>query len=131
VGQSFSKKAETETGAGRVTARLLRQSTNGRLLTGVVTSNLDVTGISREVFVRIGQLGRNHPPHAPRPHQPATHPARRSPQVTEPVSGPRGSTEFPFPLPGLGIDMVWNPRLTDQYFIEWLRGLLFEITTHL
>ncbi|MFI1562226.1 LysR family transcriptional regulator [Streptomyces sp. NPDC020490] len=34
--------------------------------------------------------------------------------------------EFPFPLPGLGIDMVFNPRLTDQYFTEWLRGLLFE-----
>jgi DNA-binding transcriptional LysR family regulator len=34
--------------------------------------------------------------------------------------------EFPFPLPGVGIDMVWNPRLSDQYFIEWLRALLFE-----
>ena len=22
--------------------------------------------------------------------------------------------EFPFPLPGLGIDMVWNPRLADD-----------------
>ncbi|MBB6120857.1 LysR family transcriptional regulator [Nocardiopsis algeriensis] len=34
--------------------------------------------------------------------------------------------EFPFPLPGLGIDMVWNPRLTDQRFVAWLRGLLFD-----
>ncbi|MFE6640606.1 LysR family transcriptional regulator [Streptomyces tendae] len=34
--------------------------------------------------------------------------------------------EFPFPLPGLGIDMVWNPRLSDQHFVEWLRALLFE-----
>ncbi|MEV5872397.1 LysR family transcriptional regulator [Streptomyces tendae] len=34
--------------------------------------------------------------------------------------------EFPFPLPGLGIDMVWNPRLGDQHFAEWLRALLFE-----
>ncbi|MEV0973961.1 LysR family transcriptional regulator [Microtetraspora glauca] len=39
--------------------------------------------------------------------------------------------EFPFPLPGLGIDMVWNPRLADQYFIEWLRALLFDVATHL
>ncbi len=39
--------------------------------------------------------------------------------------------EFPFPLPGLGIDMVWNPRLTDQYFIEWLRALLFDVAADL
>ncbi len=39
--------------------------------------------------------------------------------------------EFPFPLPGLGIDMVWNPRLADQYFIEWLQGLLFDVATDL
>lgn len=39
--------------------------------------------------------------------------------------------EFPFPLPGLGIDMVWNPRLADQYFIEWLRALLFDVAAHL
>lgn len=39
--------------------------------------------------------------------------------------------EFPFPLPGLGIDMVWNPRLADQYFIEWLRALLFDVAPHL
>jgi len=34
--------------------------------------------------------------------------------------------EFPFPLPGLGIDMVWNPHLSDQYFIAWLRQALFD-----
>ncbi|MEU6525767.1 LysR family transcriptional regulator [Streptomyces sp. NPDC046924] len=39
--------------------------------------------------------------------------------------------EFPFPLPGLGIDMVWNPRLADQYFMEWLRTLLFDVATDL
>jgi DNA-binding transcriptional LysR family regulator len=32
--------------------------------------------------------------------------------------------EFPFPVPGLGIDMVWNPRLTDESFVAWLRGVL-------
>lgn len=39
--------------------------------------------------------------------------------------------EFPFPLPGLGIDIVWNPRLTDQYFTEWLRALLFDAAVSL
>ncbi len=39
--------------------------------------------------------------------------------------------EFPFPVPGLGIDMVWNPRLSDQYFIEWLRALLFDVVARL
>ncbi|GAA1858756.1 LysR family transcriptional regulator [Actinomadura bangladeshensis] len=34
--------------------------------------------------------------------------------------------EFPFPLPGLGIDMVWNPHLGDHRFIAWLRQLLFD-----
>ncbi|MBY8861908.1 LysR family transcriptional regulator [Nocardia sp. CA2R105] len=34
--------------------------------------------------------------------------------------------EFPFPIPGLGIDMVWNPNLGDQHFIAWLRQLLFD-----
>ncbi len=32
--------------------------------------------------------------------------------------------EFPFPLPGLGIDIVWNPHLTDDSFVAWLRQLL-------
>ncbi|TWV53503.1 LysR family transcriptional regulator [Streptomyces misionensis] len=39
--------------------------------------------------------------------------------------------EFPFPLPGLGIDMVWNPRLTDQHFVAWLRTLLLEVAAGL
>jgi DNA-binding transcriptional LysR family regulator len=34
--------------------------------------------------------------------------------------------EFPFPLPGLGIDMVWNPRLSDRGFVAWLRQLLVD-----
>lgn len=34
--------------------------------------------------------------------------------------------EFPFALPGLGIDMVWNPHLADHPFMEWLRLLLFD-----
>lgn len=32
--------------------------------------------------------------------------------------------EFPFPVPSLGIDMVWNPRLADPSFVTWLRDLL-------
>lgn len=38
--------------------------------------------------------------------------------------------EFPLPLPGpgLGIDMVWNPRIADQAFVTWLRGILLEAT---
>ncbi|MGA5795691.1 LysR family transcriptional regulator [Streptomyces cellulosae] len=39
--------------------------------------------------------------------------------------------EFPFPLPGLGIDMVWNPRLADQPFMEWLRELLLDVAAGL
>ncbi|ADU47373.1 LysR family transcriptional regulator [Intrasporangium calvum] len=34
--------------------------------------------------------------------------------------------EAPFRLPGLGIDLVFNPHLADQYFMAWLRQLLFE-----
>jgi DNA-binding transcriptional LysR family regulator len=34
--------------------------------------------------------------------------------------------EFPFPVPGLGIDMIWNPRLSDERFIAWLRRLLLD-----
>lgn len=34
--------------------------------------------------------------------------------------------EFPFPVPSLGIDMVWNPRLADDSFISWLRGVLHD-----
>ncbi|MGW4147538.1 LysR family transcriptional regulator [Streptomyces albogriseolus] len=39
--------------------------------------------------------------------------------------------EFPFPLPGLGIDMVWNPRLADQPFLQWLRELLLDVAAGL
>ncbi|MBQ0826524.1 LysR family transcriptional regulator [Streptomyces tagetis] len=39
--------------------------------------------------------------------------------------------EFPFPLPGLGIDLVWNPRLADRHFAEWLRTLLFDAAARL
>lgn len=39
--------------------------------------------------------------------------------------------EFPFPIPGVGIDMVWNPYLSDQFFIEWLRALLLEVAQNL
>ncbi|KHL16032.1 UNVERIFIED_CONTAM: transcriptional regulator [Mumia flava] len=34
--------------------------------------------------------------------------------------------EFPYPLPGLGIDLVWNPRLADASFIDWLGAVLVE-----
>jgi DNA-binding transcriptional LysR family regulator len=34
--------------------------------------------------------------------------------------------EFPFSVPGLGIDMVWNPRLSDERFVGWLRQLLVD-----
>ncbi|WP_368861724.1 LysR family transcriptional regulator [Actinospica durhamensis] len=34
--------------------------------------------------------------------------------------------EFPEKLPGLGIDMVWNPHLADQHFVGWLRRLLLD-----
>lgn len=34
--------------------------------------------------------------------------------------------EFPFPIRGLGIDLVWNPWLSDQTFTAWLRDVLFD-----
>ena len=34
--------------------------------------------------------------------------------------------EFPFPVPGLGIDIVWNPRLSDERFVAWLRQVLVD-----
>ncbi|MFJ9665504.1 LysR family transcriptional regulator [Streptomyces sp. NPDC101219] len=39
--------------------------------------------------------------------------------------------EFPFPLPGLGIDMVWNPRSGDQEFVAWFRALLLDAAARL
>lgn len=38
---------------------------------------------------------------------------------------------FPFPIAPLGIDMVWNPWLTDDTYREWLRELLLEAATPL
>lgn len=32
--------------------------------------------------------------------------------------------DFPFPMLGLGVDMVWNPWLGDDAFRRWLRDLL-------
>src|SRR5690606_18763169 len=39
--------------------------------------------------------------------------------------------EFPFPLTGLGIDMVWNPRSGDQEFVAWFRALLLDAAARL
>ena len=34
--------------------------------------------------------------------------------------------EFPFPLPGLGIDVVFNPWLPDKAYRDWLGALLHQ-----
>lgn len=34
--------------------------------------------------------------------------------------------DFPFPILGLGVDMVWNPWLGDSVYREWLRELLIR-----
>lgn len=34
--------------------------------------------------------------------------------------------ELPLELAPLGIDMVWNPHLSDQHFVEWFRQVLFD-----
>lgn len=34
--------------------------------------------------------------------------------------------DFPFPLIGLGVDLVWNPWLGDDDFCRWLRDLLAQ-----
>jgi DNA-binding transcriptional LysR family regulator len=34
--------------------------------------------------------------------------------------------EFPFPVPALGIDTIWNPWLADDQFTTWMRGILTE-----
>lgn len=39
--------------------------------------------------------------------------------------------EFPFPVPRIGYDMVWNPRLGDDRFVPWLRGILQEAADEL
>lgn len=33
---------------------------------------------------------------------------------------------FPFPILGLGVDMVWNPWLGDEPYKQWVRALLGE-----
>ncbi|MFE1752391.1 hypothetical protein ACFW88_17930 [Streptomyces anandii] len=35
----------------------------------------------------------------------------------------------PFPPPGLGIDVVWNPRPADRHIVGWLRELLHDAAT--
>ena len=39
--------------------------------------------------------------------------------------------EFPFPIPTLGMDMVWNPWLADDRFKDWLRGIFVEAAASL
>ncbi|WP_167045284.1 LysR family transcriptional regulator [Salinibacterium sp. ZJ454] len=39
--------------------------------------------------------------------------------------------EFPFPLPELGVDMVWNPWLADDDFRSWMRDILVETAVSL
>lgn len=34
--------------------------------------------------------------------------------------------DFPFPIAPLGIDLVWNPWLSDDEYRDWLRGLLVD-----
>lgn len=34
------------------------------------------------------------------------------------------SASFPFPILGLGVDMVWNPWLSDEPYKQWIRQLL-------
>lgn len=50
--------------------------------------------------------------------------------VATPLAGmlPLRIEEFPFPVPSLGFDLVWNPRLQDDGFAHWLRGILQEAT---
>ena len=37
-----------------------------------------------------------------------------------------GWRELPFPIPDLGIDMVWNPWLAEGALESWLREILIE-----
>lgn len=39
--------------------------------------------------------------------------------------------EFPFPVPGLGIDLVLNPWRSDDQLKAWLRGILIDAATTL
>ncbi len=38
--------------------------------------------------------------------------------------------EFPFPIGGLGMDVIWNPWLADDELRTWLGGLLREAAPH-
>lgn len=42
------------------------------------------------------------------------------------ATAPARIEEVPFALPGLGIDMVWNPHLSDGHFIAWFRQVLLD-----
>ena len=35
--------------------------------------------------------------------------------------------EFPLPLPAFGVDVVWNPRQTDEGLLDWLWEILVEV----
>lgn len=39
--------------------------------------------------------------------------------------------EFPVPIQTIGVDLVWNPWISDEEFKTWLRSLLFEAATPL
>lgn len=49
-------------------------------------------------------------------------------QVTAELAGvfALDSCEFPLPISGISVDLVWNPWLIDSDFKAWLRELLFE-----
>ena len=34
--------------------------------------------------------------------------------------------DFPFPLPSVDVDLIWNPRLSDDTFVSWLREVLHD-----
>lgn len=36
---------------------------------------------------------------------------------------------FPFPILGLGVDMIWNPWLGDEHYKQWVRKLLTTANT--
>ena len=39
--------------------------------------------------------------------------------------------DFPFPLPSVDVDMVWNPRLSDDTFVSWLRDAMHDAAAEL
>lgn len=38
---------------------------------------------------------------------------------------------FPLPLPSVDVDMVFNPRLSDDTFVSWLRAVMLEAAAEL